>query len=144
MTDCCTSVTSKNTPLACPDCGTLCKPVSLQTVLHQVIFPKNLDLKQKQYYFCHTLNCQTGYFSLVDKITQQFLRQTQQIKEHQLCYCFDISTVNYQSALANNTAQKIKNFVTEKTKTGLCACEIQNPSGQCCLAKFKQLETSFF
>ncbi len=28
----------------------------------------------------------------------------------------------------------------QRTKAGECACEIRNPSGQCCLANFKRLE----
>ncbi|MCF6204409.1 MAG: hypothetical protein L3J59_12215, partial [Methylococcaceae bacterium] len=59
---------------------------------------------------------------------------------NKLCYCFDVNVAEYIQALKNNTASEIKNFVIQKTKSGECACEIRNPSGQCCLANFKQLE----
>jgi hypothetical protein len=62
------------------------------------------------------------------------------IQNEALCYCFDITAIKYVSALKAQCAEPIKNFVIQRTKTGECACEIKNPSGQCCLAHFKRLE----
>jgi hypothetical protein len=141
MSNCCHK-TSKQTSLACPNCGALSQLVSLQTVLHQVKFPQNRQLKTEPYYFCATLDCFIGYFSVVDQITQQNLIANSPIKINLLCYCFDISIDDYQSALVNHTSKIIKDFVTDNTKKGRCACEIKNPSGRCCLTQFKQLEDS--
>ena len=86
-------------------------------------------------------NCPVGYFSSTGHIIPKHsLRTYQEIEDDKLCYCFDINAEHYLSALNANNAEKIKNFVIQKTKSGDCACDIKNPSGQCCLAKFKTLE----
>jgi hypothetical protein len=46
------------------------------------------------------------------------------------CYCFDVTHAEAQDHPA------IKQFVVEKTKSGACSCESQNPSGRCCLKDF--------
>ncbi len=143
MSDCCTKTASKNAPLSCPECGTFCKPVSLKTLLHQLSFPHNMQLKEdRQYHYCHDRDCDTGYFSLGEKIGKQHLKHYQKIQQDCLCYCFDISMQQYGAALADDEshARAIKDFVSGQARKERCACEIQNPSGQCCLAKFKRLE----
>lgn len=109
-------------------------------MLHQLLFPYNMQLKQGQYYYCHTQECNTAYFSLNGTFNKRHLKNYHKIQQNWLCYCFDISAQDYQNALINGNSQAIKNFVNKQTKAALCACEIQNPSGQCCLAKFKRLE----
>lgn len=142
MTDCCTRTSNKNAPLPCPECGAFCKPVGLKTLLHQISFPHNMQIKEGQYHYCHNKDCAIGYFSLGERIDKQHLKHYRQIRQDCLCYCFDISMQQYMDALADNKthAQEIKDFVTRQTRKELCACEIQNPSGLCCLARFKRLE----
>ncbi len=76
-------------------------------------------------------------------MTKQYLRARLEIENNQLCYCFDINAAQYSAALLANEAEAIKNFVNQQTQTGACACETRNPSGRCCLADFKQLESTF-
>jgi len=96
------------------------------------------------YYFCANKGCSTGYFSLTGQvISKQLLKSNNDIQTDKLCYCFDIDTAQYITALQNSCAEPIKNFVIEKTQLGYCACEIRNPSGQCCLACFKILEKQY-
>jgi hypothetical protein len=95
------------------------------------------------YYFCAAKECAVGYFSSDgNSIPKQHLRAFQALLDDKLCYCFDIDSAQYQAALLDNTDAAIKDFVVQKTKSGDCACEIRNPSGQCCLADFKRLEKS--
>jgi hypothetical protein len=119
----------------------VCRNVENKTLYHQVIFPENQTILEDQYYFCFAKTCTAGYFSNTGHIiSKKRLRTYNEIEGDKLCYCFDISTNQYLSALKANNAEKIKNFVIQKTKSGVCACEIKNPSGQCCLANFKHLE----
>jgi hypothetical protein len=53
---------------------------------------------------------------------------------------FVIVTEQYLSALRDHRAEPLKAFVMQRTQVEECACEIRNPSGQCCLANFKRLE----
>jgi Zinc binding domain len=140
MSDCCASNNPKSATLVCPRCATVCKPVGMRTLYHQVRFPENQQLVSRSYYFCPSKGCPTAYFStLGNNIPKQQLTTYQDIQNDKLCYCFDIDTTDYLTAF-NNNAETIKNFVIERTKSDECACEIRNPSGQCCLSKFKALQ----
>ena len=143
MSSCCANHATKIITGICPQCGESCKSVDNKTLYHQVKFPENTQLSSDKYYFCASKECPVGYFSGTDHIIpKQQLRTYQEIEGDKLCYCFDINANHYLSALTANHAEIIKNFVIQKTKSGDCACEVKNPSGQCCLAKFKTLAAS--
>jgi Zinc binding domain len=139
MSDCCANISPKKTVTqACHQCATVCKPVELRTLYHQVKFPENQGIISDSYYFCPSKDCAIAYFSSTgNNIPKQQLTTYQDIQNDKLCYCFDINASDYLSALSTGNAEAIKNFVIQRTKSGECACEIRNPSGQCCLAKFK-------
>ena len=144
MPGCCPSSSSKIVNQACLQCGTDCKSVEMNTLYHQVRFPENQEIPPDTYYFCPAKDCPTAYFSNTGtSIPKQHLTTYLHIQNDKLCYCFDIDTTDYLKALSTRHAEAIKNFVIQRTKLGECACEIRNPSGQCCLAKFKQLQNEF-
>jgi len=141
MSDCCCSNASAKTREVCPECGSACISVGRRTLYHQVRFPENLTITADSYYYCPSKQCAVGYFSSYgNAVPKQYLRSYSEIQEDKLCYCFDIDADQYSSALKTNRAEPIKDFVIQRTKSGECACEIRNPSGQCCLANFKYLE----
>lgn len=141
MPNCCSN---SSTNQACPQCGATCKSVEMRTLYHQVRFPENQGIILGRYYFCSSKDCSIGYFSIAGaRIPKQHLRTCQEIREDRLCYCFDIDADRYLSALRLHKADPIKNFVIQRTKSGECACEFRNPSGQCCLAKFKHFEKEY-
>ena len=116
----------------------------MKTLFHNVIFPENQKIEEDDYYYCSSVNCKTGYFSTSgNTIPKQHLRARQDIQKGWLCYCYDISESDYLKALHSKSAESIKTYVIQQTKSGSCACEVRNPSGQCCLAKFKQLEKEY-
>lgn len=144
MSDCCAGSSPKTTILACPLCGTAGKSVEMRTLYHQVRFPENRGIILGAYYFCPSKDCATAYFSSAgNNVTKQHLITHQDIQKDKLCYCFDIDAADYLTALSTNNAEAIKSFVIQRTKSGECACELRNPSGQCCLAKFKFLEKEY-
>lgn len=144
MSNCCSNHATKTVGEVCPKCGESCKSVEHKTLYHQVRFPENNELSSDKYYFCPAKECPVGYFASTGHIIpKQYLRTYQEIEDNKLCYCFDINAEHYLSALNVNNADTIKNFVIQKTKMGDCACDVKNPSGQCCLAKFKHLEKEF-
>jgi hypothetical protein len=139
MSDCCSS---SNTKQICPECGATCKSVGIPTLYHQVRFPENQSIDIDSYYFCPEKTCPIAYFTNAgNTIPKQYLRSYQAIQNGALCYCFDIDAEQYLSALKDCRAEPIKAFVMQRTKAGECACEIRNPTGQCCLANFNNLET---
>ena len=144
MSNCCSSSPSKSITQACPQCGTVCKSVEMRTLYHQVRFPENQGITPDTYYFCSAKECSIGYFSIAGNcVPKLHLRTYQEIHEDKLCYCFDIEADFYRSALRADNAASIKDFVIERTKSGECACELRNPSGQCCLVKFKHFEKEY-
>ncbi|CAG0982811.1 hypothetical protein ANRL3_02242 [Anaerolineae bacterium] len=143
MSDCCCPDTSSSskTKQACPECGSTCKSAGMPTLYHQVRFPENQGLITDSYYFCPAKACSLAYFSNAgNTVSKQHLRSYQAIQDDTLCYCFDIAAEQYVSALEGRRADAIKAFVIQRTQAGECACEVRNPSGQCCLANFKHLE----
>ncbi len=144
MSECCSpelNENKKSQKLICPQCNTKCIAVDLTTVLQHVVFPLNLDTPSENFYHCCNNQCDTIYFSDNKnsyKISQ--VRDKLEIQQGWLCYCFDISKQQYQHALDTGTAKVIKDFVIKQTKSHQCACNIRNPSGQCCLAEFKKME----
>lgn len=138
---CCSTNTSTKTKQICPECSSTCKSVGMPTLYHQVRFPENQSIVTDCYYFCPAKTCPIAYFSNADNtIPKLHLRSYQSIHNDALCYCFDIDAEQYLSALKDQRAEPIKAFVMQRTQAGECACEIRNPSGQCCLANFKRLE----
>lgn len=136
MSNCCSIHAIKTGGEICPKCGESCKSVEHKTLYHQLKFPENQVVFEDKYYFCTAKNCTVGYFSISNHIIpKSFLRTHEEIEGNKLCYCFDINV----AALTADNVEAIKNFVIQKTKSGDCACDVKNPSGQCCLAKFKAL-----
>jgi len=144
MSHCCSGNHSKPATQACPQCNTACKTVEMPTLYHQVRFPENQDIISDTYYYCPTKDCSIGYFSIAGhSVSKPQLRTHQNIQKGTLCYCFDIDEKDYLTALSTKNTETIKNFVIKRTKSGECACKLRNPSGQCCLAKFKYLEKEY-
>ena len=144
MASCCSIEKHTSVKDPCPACGATSRSVPVSTLYHQILYPDNLFIPVAEYYFCTNPDCAVGYFSDTGPQFKKFqLREADHIRSGWLCYCFDISKTDYQTALKNHNATVIKDFVIEQTKTGSCACASRNPSGQCCLADFKRLEKEY-
>ena len=138
MKDCYTTScesTALTTRHRCPVNGMEYKEVGARTILHHIKEPWAWEERTQAYYFCEDPECDVVYFgqdeSVIDKSE---LRTSVGIKEKSVtslvCYCFGVS---FHEASRN---PEIKQFVTEKTKGSVCACEVRNPSGRCCLKDF--------
>ncbi|MGZ4960840.1 MAG: hypothetical protein ACXV7J_16505 [Methylomonas sp.] len=88
----------------------------MPTLYHQVRFPENQALITDGYYF------------------------VQQDMPDCLLFQRRAIFIGCQTALKRSRAGPIKAFVMQRTQARECACEIRNPSGQCCLVNFKRLE----
>lgn len=140
MSNCCLSTRPKEM-IYCPECGTESISVTLRTLYHQLLFPQNFNISLNRFYFCPSKTCVIAYFSLDGiRFAKMDLRTYQEILQDMLCYCFDITAEDFCKALVAQRGDTITDFVKQLTKTGQCACEVKNPAGQCCLAKFKQLQ----
>ncbi|MBI4278991.1 MAG: hypothetical protein HY660_11085 [Armatimonadetes bacterium] len=50
-----------------------------------------------------------------------------------VCYCFGFTARDIIEDSQQHGESWIFGEITAKVKAGLCACEIKNPSGRCCL-----------
>jgi len=138
MSQCCSSNQETNPcrkKHACPVNGKTYSSVSWATMLHHIKNPWQFESQQRCYYFCDDPACDVVYFAddgtCIDK---SMLRTSVGIKEQDqnslVCYCFGVT-----KALAQSDP-KVKSFIMEQTKNGVCSCEVCNPSGRCCLKEF--------
>lgn len=136
MSDCCSSSSCKNEEAgkhSCPVNGKAYAPVSKQTVMQHLRAP--WLWQPQQMYFCDDPECSVVYFGEDDSIlTADALRTAVGIKDESeqatVCYCFGVT--RGQAA----KTPELKTFVIEQTRKRLCACEVRNPSGKCCLKDF--------
>lgn len=143
MSDCCSvsepgqdkSKPSKPARHVCPENGKAYAQVAKTTMLHHILQPWLLNLKDQQYYFCDDPNCEVVYFGEDNsRIKKSQLRIQVGIKETSpealICYCYGVSRQQ------SETCPQAKSFVIQQTRHSACACETRNPSGRCCLKDF--------
>lgn len=144
MSDCCNNqeADKKNCDgisiprkLNCPVNDQLYLAVDKKTILQHIKSPWNKALNEDKYYFCDDAECDVVYFGLNGSLIYKSELRTvigkkEQDEEALVCYCFGVS----KSLAAENP--DIKNYVTQQTKERMCACDIRNPSGKCCLKDF--------
>lgn len=119
----------------CPENSKDYVAVTKKTIIHHIKAPWKKELTEEQYYFCNDPECDVTYFGLEGSIIKKSeLRTKVGVKEKDddtlICYCFGVT----KSAAKQDVG--IKTYVTQNTKESLCACEIRNPSGRCCLKDF--------
>ena len=137
MSDCCSSSCSTEKPrrLACPSNGREYVAVDAKTIIHHLKNPWNIDLGDQAYFFCNDPDCEVVYFGEDGKqFVQDDLRTVVGLKSKQddktICYCFGVTLDDYKKS------ESIRSYVTQQTKDSICACDIRNPSGRCCLKDF--------
>ncbi len=57
-----------------------------------------------------------------------------------LCYCFDLTRRSVADEIAGTGQSSAVAAITELIKAGQCACDVKNPSGQCCLGDVRRYE----
>lgn len=126
---------------SCMSCGATARPVARQTILHQLKHSELMSLKDVSFHFCSNSDCDVVYFGedgttyTRDQIRQK-VGQKSTDPDRTICYCFDVTESVVQKEMKESGESQSKAFVMEQVKKKLCACEIRNPSGQCCLKDF--------
>jgi len=130
--------------VVCPSCsegGIECAgPKKVPKItLHSLVRPEHHDaLPADPTYFCSDKDCETVYFDAGGRqITKdQLLVQVWQKEDTgdiPICYCFDFSARDIMEDARENTPPTIPLTIRDKVKAGLCACDVKNPQGSCCL-----------
>ena len=102
-------------------------------------------LGDREFRFCEAAGCDTVYFSIDGEMVfvKADLRQRVGIKSTgdplaPVCYCFGFTVgdleVDVRASRTPSTTERIRELVIGR----LCACEVRNPSGRCCLGEISR------
>ena len=94
-------------------------------------------------YFCPNPDDDTLYFFLGedDPLTLNDVKVRVGFKEreapHPVCYCFDYAKEAIQDDYRQHGECRIESFIRDMVAKDLCACEVKNPTGRCCLGEVR-------
>lgn len=125
----------------CPTCGSAGKLVDTQTIKALLIVTLEV-LRASPYRFCAVDTCTTVYFSedqihtisedqLCVQVYQKHLKQGDVL----VCYCFYHSLDSIRCVGKTRVIEQVMAL----TKRGICACDIRNPQGSCCLGNLRMI-----
>jgi hypothetical protein len=153
MSDCCSptsadaagsvqTITTSSTPATgfCPTCRDTGRTVEHRTIL-QMLKPELFGrLGNLEFYFCREPTCPVVYYSRrgdvefsTDDLRVEVGVKMQGEPSAQICYCFGYTEKMIADELLSTGQTTIPKKITKLTKTGMCACEVRNPAGVCCL-----------
>lgn len=143
--DCCATPTTNGVHTSvvqmtnCPICGTKGKAVDTQTL--KAMLAISLEaLRPAEYRFCRSEDCPVVYFSTEGQ--QTFSEADLRERVHQkhpmaedvfVCYCFRHTPGTIHTELVTTGASTAIQKINAGIKAGLCACDLRNPQGDCCL-----------
>lgn len=141
MSDCCSNkepAAPSSSPAKCPQCGESGRAVETVTLKHMVK-PEFLDAVNKAgFQFCRSADCDVVYFHQNgERLTKADVRVRVGLKEAEdpvpICYCFGFTEAMAKREIESTGQCTIPNRISTEMKKDLCACEIRNPQGSCCL-----------
>lgn len=125
----------------CVICGSAGRPVERQTVLHHVRSDK-LDRvnDQESYRFCPDPTCAIVYYGDAGaRFTVDDLRELVTAKTdgdaRPICYCFGFTEGDARTEIELSGHTTVPARISKLIKAGMCACEVRNPAGVCCLGE---------
>lgn len=126
-------------------CGEQGKPVSLKTVLAMLrpeFLEKALD---GDYRYCAARECPIVYFEAQGTrvFTIDDLRIVVGVKRSKdpipVCYCFGFDESHLRKEILQTGTTTIPEKISRLVREGLCACDVRNPSGLCCLGEVNKV-----
>ena len=129
---------------ACPECGKAGRPVEGQTI-KSLLAVSLREVKEVRYLFCRTEGCSIVYFSAdgeqvftVEQVCERVYQKEPEAGEVFVCYCFRHS-VGELRATPHEGRIAIADNINAGISAGLCACDLRNPQGSCCLGNVNRL-----
>lgn len=129
----------------CPKCASKGRPVERQTILHHVKNEKLEQVNGEAYRFCADPDCEVVYYG--DGGTRFLIHDLRELvsakvsgDKRPICYCFDFTEGDARKEIDLTGSSTISLTVSRLIKAGMCACEVRNPSGACCLGEVSKTE----
>jgi CopZ-like zinc binding protein len=141
MSNCCSTqgescLLPRSEPGLCPACGEKGKSVATLTVKNLVRDHCRV-IAGVSYSFCRKKGCQVVYFSDQGVFDTTEIKVRVGIKENDdpipLCYCFGYTRDQVRTDIESRGSTAIPERIKAEIQGGFCACEVKNPSGDCCL-----------
>lgn len=116
----------------CIECSVTGEAVPLNLVRFHLTKPWERNLEGKQFSFCDAPDCRTVYFTVdgeafsVDDIRQPPAYKTGDNSDL-LCFCFQVTGDDLR-----RQPDPVP-YIRERVRRQDCACNVLNPSGDCCL-----------
>lgn len=148
MTGCCNGASAacgSEETQPCPSCHRPGKPVARGTV-EALVRPKLRDsLNGEAYRFCETPTCPLVYYTGGGaRVLKQQLRVRVGLKETDdpitVCYCLGVTARMIRDEIEQTGRSTASLRIRAEVKAGNCRCEVENPSGRCCLGDVIQAE----
>lgn len=147
MRHCCSvSANSNNAPavVVCPADGRRSKRVDRLTV-KSLVRKLPLGMPKAQYYFCGASDCDVVYFAL-DAEAPKFCREDLLVRVGAkettdpipICYCFGFTRLDIWDEIRSTGKSAIAEWIAAEVWADRCACEVKNPSGNCCLGDVRR------
>lgn len=153
MSDCCSVQGQTHAPALieersatetrCKACGNAGRSIERKTVLHHVRHNLLDCVGDEAYRFCPDPNCSLVYYGDGGtRFTTDDLRELVSVKasgdERPLCYCFGYNEGDIREEIARTGNSSIPARISQLIKAGMCACEVRNPAGVCCLGQVNE------
>lgn len=127
----------------CPECGGAGREVARQTVLHHVKADRLAHVGDGAYRFCPKYVCALVYYDGEGRsFRTSDLREPVSSKTRgdarPICYCFGFTEGHAREDIESGGRSTIPERISRLIKEGVCACEIRNPSGACCLGQVNE------
>lgn len=157
MSDCCAVTPAAKTnyiqsvstvlPGTCPGCRDGGGRIVEHRTMLQMLKPDRFEeMGNLEFNFCQDSSCLILYYSTdgTVKFTADDLREKVGLKMQgdpfaKVCYCFGYTEGMIAEELKSTGQTTIPKKITQLTKTGMCACEVRNPAGVCCLGNVNKV-----
>jgi len=145
--DSCCDVPERRDISICKECGNKGKSVKEITLKSLVRSQKLEAIKNLDgFLFCETPTCKVVYFNnetQVPYLHKEDVKVRVGIKETEdpipVCYCFGWTREKIFDQIEQQGYSTAVHEISAKVKAGECACEINNPSGRCCLGEVNKV-----
>ena len=151
MGDCCS--VPKPSPAAsvalCAECGMKGRSVERRTVLHHVKGELLARVSDDDYRFCAAPACAVVYYGTRGAVftvndVRELITAKASGEVRPLCYCFGFTEGDIRKEIAQTKGTSIPSQIGQFIKEKMCACEIRNPSGACCLGEVNKTVKQLF
>lgn len=148
MSDCChipTGPQKHGSRIVCRHCGREGQSVD-QTTIDALLKPESLSqVTGSEYAFCETPDCPVVYYAADGtEFKKNQVRVRVGFKETEdpipACYCFNVTERMIREEIAQTGRSTASARIRAEVKAGNCRCEVENPSGRCCLGEIRQVE----